>query len=107
EFQLLSSAYWLLRQIEHRLQLRLGQQTHTLPVQPDRLWSLARSLRLAEGGRLAAAAGAWLSDAAADSEEHEILAGELLRELQRRMGEVRNLYDLYLGPVPAPTPGIE
>ncbi|MGH9484359.1 MAG: hypothetical protein ACRD1F_04825, partial [Terriglobales bacterium] len=44
ELQTLASAYGLLRHTEHRLQLRLGQQTHTLPSRPERLQALARQL---------------------------------------------------------------
>lgn len=97
EFQRLSSAYWLLRQIEHRLQLRLGQQTHTLPAQPERLWILARSLRQAEGGRLAADAGSWLSEASMGVARQQTLAVELVEEIERRMAAVRDLYLIYLG----------
>lgn len=45
EWQRLSAAYLLLRHTEHRLQLRRGQQIHGLPLAPDRLAALARSLR--------------------------------------------------------------
>ncbi|MGH9472090.1 MAG: hypothetical protein ACRD1M_05050 [Terriglobales bacterium] len=45
EWQQLSAAYLLLRHTEHRIQLRRGQQLHGLPVAPDRLAALARSLR--------------------------------------------------------------
>ncbi|MGH9466480.1 MAG: hypothetical protein ACRD1Y_03905, partial [Terriglobales bacterium] len=44
EMQTLAGAYTLLRHTEHRVQLRLGQQTHTLPSRPERLRALARSL---------------------------------------------------------------
>ncbi|MGH9481649.1 MAG: hypothetical protein ACRD1L_06115, partial [Terriglobales bacterium] len=61
EFQRLSSAYWLLRHLEHRLQLRLGQQTHTLPRRPERLAALAHSLGEASG----ASAAGWSGEALA------------------------------------------
>jgi len=80
EFQQLSSAYWLLRQLEHRLQLRLGQQTHTLPVKRERLAALARSLRQAEGGPQQNGSG----------EELEQAVGQ-------RLGEVRRLYQRHVG----------
>ncbi len=98
EYQRLSAAYWLLRQVEHRLQLRLGQQTHTLPTQTERLWSLARSLAWAEGGRLATAVGAELSEMAVQGAGPEALAAALLHELNARMSGVREIYDGYLGP---------
>jgi glutamate-ammonia-ligase adenylyltransferase len=44
EFQRLSSAYEFLRHLEHRLQLRHGRQTHTLPTSPDELLVLRRSM---------------------------------------------------------------
>lgn len=44
EFHQLTSAYEFLRAIEHRLQLRQGQQTHHLPQAPNELRVLERSL---------------------------------------------------------------
>ena len=44
EFQRLSSAYEFLRHLEHRLQLRHGRQTHTLPTSSDELRMLRRSM---------------------------------------------------------------
>ena len=44
DFQNLTNAYEFLRNIEHRLQLRHGQQTHRLPQSRPELESLARSL---------------------------------------------------------------
>jgi glutamate-ammonia-ligase adenylyltransferase len=50
EFHELTSAYVFLRHLEHRLQLRQGQQTHRLPGDPMELEILRRStLRLATG----------------------------------------------------------
>ena len=42
--QFLTEAYWHLRRVEHRLQMRDEQQTHELPVDPGELESLASSL---------------------------------------------------------------
>ena len=42
DFQELTTAYEFLRQVEHRLQLRLGQQTHSLPQSAPELELLAR-----------------------------------------------------------------
>src|SRR5246127_1213502 len=44
EFHDLTSAYEFLRHLEHRLQLRQGQQTHHLPASPADLQILQRSL---------------------------------------------------------------
>ena len=44
DFQELSSTYVFLRHVEHRLQLRQGQQTHRLPSSPEELAILQRSL---------------------------------------------------------------
>jgi glutamate-ammonia-ligase adenylyltransferase len=44
EFHDLTIAYEFLRKIEHRLQLRHGQQVHTLPTQKDELDVLERSI---------------------------------------------------------------
>ncbi|HEY7856419.1 MAG TPA: hypothetical protein VIC32_08240 [Terriglobales bacterium] len=82
DFQLLSSAYVMLRQIEHRLQMRRGQQTHTLPQDGARLRALAQSL---------------------DADD----ADEWLTNLRARMAQVRGLYDSFLGreaPAPRPAP---
>jgi [glutamine synthetase] adenylyltransferase / [glutamine synthetase]-adenylyl-L-tyrosine phosphorylase len=45
EFHELTSAYVFLRHLEHRLQLRVGQQTHRLPTDPADLQVLTRSTR--------------------------------------------------------------
>jgi len=51
DFQELTMAYEFLREVEHRLQLRNGQQTHRLPSAPDEVRILERSLtRLGAGG---------------------------------------------------------
>lgn len=44
EFHELSSAYEFLRHLEHRLQLRHGQQTHRLPTSPAELRIVQRSM---------------------------------------------------------------
>ena len=42
--QFLNGAYWHLRRVEHRIQMRDEAQTHLLPVDPDELAAIARSL---------------------------------------------------------------
>ncbi len=89
EFQQLASAYTLLRHLEHRLQLRLGQQTHTLPAGPAPLAAVARSLRRAQGVRF------------------EGGAAELRTLVEAAMAGVRALYDAYVGEaVPQPPPPV-
>lgn len=44
DFHDLNSGYEFLRRVEHRLQLRQGQQTHRLPLAQDELRVLARSV---------------------------------------------------------------
>ncbi len=44
DFQQLTAAYMFLRKLEHRLQLKHGQQTHRLPSNEEQLRILARSL---------------------------------------------------------------
>src|SRR5262249_32639124 len=46
DFQQLTSAYEFLRKVEHRLQLRQGQQTHRVPADTNEIAVLARSLSL-------------------------------------------------------------
>lgn len=45
EFYELTTAYEFLRHLEHRLQLRQGQQIHQLPVADSELWILQRSMQ--------------------------------------------------------------
>jgi glutamate-ammonia-ligase adenylyltransferase len=51
EFQELTNAYVFLRHVEHRLQLRQGQQTHRLPASQYELRILQRSLEATSGER--------------------------------------------------------
>ncbi len=44
DFHILSTTYTFLREVEHRLQIWLGQQTHTLPADEWRLQAIERSL---------------------------------------------------------------
>ena len=50
DFHQLTQAYEFLRRLEHRLQLRHGQQTHRLPASPPALEVLARSMGARAGG---------------------------------------------------------
>jgi [glutamine synthetase] adenylyltransferase / [glutamine synthetase]-adenylyl-L-tyrosine phosphorylase len=72
DFHNLTNAYEFLRNLEHRLQLRQGQQTHRLPPSRWELESLARSLAR-EG-------------TAASTPE------EFLTHVQRRMSAVAEIY---------------
>ncbi len=49
----LSAAYCLLRHVEHRLQMRNDEQTHTLPEDPERLAELARFAGFADAATFA------------------------------------------------------
>ena len=72
DFYNLTNAYEFLRNLEHRLQLRRGQQTHRLPESRAELQDLSRSLT-PEG-------------APAPTSE------EFLAHVQRRMGAVQEIY---------------
>ena len=72
DFQNLTNAYEFLRNLEHRLQLQQGQQTHRLPQSRDEIQALARSLTR-EG-------------TAAPTAE------EFLAHVRRRMGAVAEIY---------------
>ncbi len=72
DFHNLTNAYEFLRNLEHRLQLRQGQQTHRLPESRPELQALARSLTR-EGS-------------AAPAPE------EFLAHVQRRMAAVAEIY---------------
>src|SRR5262249_57876653 len=53
EARALREGYDLLRQVEHRLQLESGRQTHRLPTEPRSLGVLAQRLGFADAGELA------------------------------------------------------
>ncbi len=72
DFQNLTNAYEFLRNVEHRLQLRHGQQTHRLPQSRAEMETLSRSLTR-EG-------------TAAPTPE------EFVAHVQRRMGAVAEIY---------------
>ena len=72
DFHNLTSAYEFLRHLEHRLQLRQGQQTHRLPQSAPELHQLARSMAR-EG-------------TAAPSPQ------EFIAHVQRRMAAVQEIY---------------
>ncbi|HET9784574.1 MAG TPA: hypothetical protein VFP94_06385 [Terriglobales bacterium] len=78
DLQLLSSAYILLRHVEHRLQLRWGQQTHSLPARAAARQALALSLRAVIPG--------WNAEGEA-----------AVAAIAARMTEVEELYQRYLG----------
>ncbi len=72
EFQDLTSAYEFLRHLEHRLQLRQGQQTHRLPASEHELRILQRSMEGYAPG--------------------EYLVADLATIVQRRMAVVAEIY---------------
>ena len=72
EFHDLTSAYEFLRHLEHRLQLRQGQQTHRLPLAGDELQVLQRCMEGYEAG--------------------EYHMGDLVATVRRRMAAVAEVY---------------
>lgn len=52
EADFLRDAYWFLRSVEHRLQVREEQQTHTLPSDPEKLAPIAESFGLEDAAAL-------------------------------------------------------
>ena len=56
EVERLTEAYTFLRTVEHRLQLELAAQTHTLPSEPRALYRLARRCGLPDEGEAATVA---------------------------------------------------
>ena len=73
DFHHLTTAYEFLRCIEHRLQLRRGQQTHRIPLDEHELNVLARSLTL--------------------SSAEPCSATDLVRLVRERMARVAEIYD--------------
>lgn len=70
DFHQLTTTYEFLRTIEHRLQLRRGQQTHRLPTAQGDVGILARSLR-----------------------DDAIRADNVVAVIRDRMGEISAIYD--------------
>jgi glutamate-ammonia-ligase adenylyltransferase len=70
DFHLLTSTYEFLRTIEHRLQLKTGQQRHHLPSDPQELQILADSV----------------------DPDRAFTPGEFVNEVQRRLTKVSDLY---------------
>ena len=107
DFHELNDTYEFLRQVEHRLQLKHGQQTHRLPESADELLALARSVT------------------AAHERTSEDSGRRLEQSLQSRMSAVAQIYQrivheqqvvqqqeqagkqFRLRPVPAAEPGRE
>ncbi len=94
EYSRLTSAYQLLRNLEHRLQFAEDQQTHALPAGHDELELVARRMPAAQLGR-------------APSVE------SLLKDLNSHLEEVQEIYErvihaqrpaYYSTPVSAPVP---
>ena len=73
DFHNLTKAYEFLRTVEHRLQLRRGQQSHQLPASEDELQILAKCLGIAE-----------LSNAS---------PSEFVAHIRHRMSEVSAIYE--------------
>jgi glutamate-ammonia-ligase adenylyltransferase len=72
EFHELTSAYEFLRHLEHRLQLRQGQQTHRLPLSGPELMVLQRAMEGYEAGKYQ--------------------LGDLVATVRRRMEAVAEIY---------------
>lgn len=86
DFQELTSAYAFLRHLEHRLQLREGQQVHRLPRSEDELRILQRSM-----ARL--------------TPDHSLL--DLRTAVQERMAAVAEIYQRVIFQQQARTPTVE
>ncbi|HVZ59231.1 MAG TPA: hypothetical protein VG892_00445, partial [Terriglobales bacterium] len=76
DFQELTVGYEFLRNVEHRLQLRQGQQTHRLPQSRAEIEVISRALRPARAG--------------------EPAAGDLVETVNRRMATVVEIYNRIL-----------
>jgi len=84
DFQELTSAYIFLRYLEHRLQLRQGQQVHRLPASEAELQSLQRSLPVTA---------------------HDSNQNSLITQVERRMAAVAEIYQRVIHQEPA-VPGL-
>jgi len=82
EFQALTGAYEFLRTVEHRMQLRHGQQTHRLPAQEDELQVLARMVMTPSGEDHLAPGG----------DRRPGQPGELIERIRQRMNAVAEIY---------------
>ena len=84
-FHDLSTAYEFLRRVEHRLQLRQGQQTHRLPQSREQLAIL---WRLLGGGKTSAAHATGATVAEPDDP-----SAEMVHSVRRHMTAVGEIYD--------------
>jgi glutamate-ammonia-ligase adenylyltransferase len=83
DYESLVQAYSFLRKLEHRLQILHDRQTHTLPAAVKELTALARRMGY-------------------HPQEHPDPAGALQADYERHTGEVRRLYDGFLGGIRPP-----
>lgn len=96
-WQTLASAYTLFRQVEHRLQLRFGEQTHRLPADPAALRALARGVARSQAGQRG-------EEESADTGAADAAAVAALRQrLEAAMAAVAALWQQQDGPA-APGP---
>lgn len=85
DFHELTSAYEFLRRVEHRLQLRRGQQVHRLPESEEELLAIARSV----GGEVHSHSGKARGASGAPTSTLE----EFRDLVERRMAAVAEIYD--------------
>jgi glutamate-ammonia-ligase adenylyltransferase len=74
EYSNLSKAYVFFRELEHRIQMAYGRQTHELPTDVDELATLARKMGLR-------------------GHDAEVLASVLMQQYREHTAKVRQVYD--------------
>jgi glutamate-ammonia-ligase adenylyltransferase len=82
DYQELTGAYEFLRTVEHRMQMRHGQQTHRLPAQDDELQILARMVMTPSGEDHLAPGG----------DRRPGRPEELISRIRQRMSAVAEIY---------------
>jgi [glutamine synthetase] adenylyltransferase / [glutamine synthetase]-adenylyl-L-tyrosine phosphorylase len=86
DFAALTACYEFFRQLEHRIQLEMGKQTHRLPKDPAALDRLARRV-------------------GAESDSVKISGAALVAEVRRRFARVDEIYQRLIHPPAAPGGG--
>jgi glutamate-ammonia-ligase adenylyltransferase len=84
DYAALTTAYEFLRKVEHRVQLKMGHQTHRLPEDPGALDRLARRLGVEASG-------------------HEVPGQTLIAALEKSMASVTEIYQRVIHPRAGPS----
>ncbi|HEV2493881.1 MAG TPA: hypothetical protein VG204_12515 [Terriglobia bacterium] len=91
DYAALTTAYELLRRIEHRIQLDRGQQSHRLPTEPEAVDRLARRLGISNAWRES-------PEPRAEAAERRWPGKELIRQAEAAFAHVDEIYQRAIHP---------